>query len=242
MDIHKPRPWSGAREFTKEIGTIVIGVLIALGGEQAVEAVRHSREADEAHDAIRAEVVADLTRIEQRDLAHDCVLARLNEIAMLVDQASPDGRIAKTATWIGRPPRYAVETARWDAASQSGRVSLLPSTAQSRLGFLYTTLRYEYGLNNDEQQTWSKLDGLVGLDRLTADGKLAIKGEIEQARFYNGSLHQIAQIILNRAEAEGLRPTNRRDPPWTVCWPMTTSTAEARTRMMGTGAALGAQF
>lgn len=242
MDIHKPKPWNGVSEFLKEYLIIVVGVLTALAGEQAVEAVRHGREADEARDAIRAEMVANLTRIQQRDFAHDCVLARLNEIATLVDQASPDGRIAKAAAWIGRPPRYAVETARWDAASQSGRVSLLPSTAQSRLGFLYTTLRYEYGLNNDEQQTWSKLDGLVGLDRLTPDGKLAIKGEIEQARFYNGSLHQIAQIILNRAQAEGLRPTNRRDPPWTVCWPMTTSPAEARTRMTGTGSVLGTQF
>ena len=31
MDIHKPKPWHGVREFLKEIGTIVIGVLIALG-------------------------------------------------------------------------------------------------------------------------------------------------------------------------------------------------------------------
>ena len=37
MDIHKPKPWRGWPEFLKEIGTIVIGVLIALGAEQGVE-------------------------------------------------------------------------------------------------------------------------------------------------------------------------------------------------------------
>ena len=37
MDIHKPKPWHGRSEFLKEIGTIVIGVLIAIGGEQLVE-------------------------------------------------------------------------------------------------------------------------------------------------------------------------------------------------------------
>ena len=242
LEIHKPKPWHGWREFLKEYLIIVVGVLTALAGEQVVEAVHHSSEAIEAHEAIRAELVANITRIEQRDFAHDCVLARLNQLSALIAASGPDGRLAQPISWIGRPPRYAVETARWDAASQSGRVSLLPPSTQSRLGFLYTTLRYEYGLNNDEQQTWSKLDGLTGLDRLTPDGKLAMKGEIEQARFYNGSLHQIAQMILNRAGAEGLRPTKRRDPPWTICWPATTSGAEARARFTGSGSVFGNQF
>ena len=37
MEVHKPKPWRGAREFAKEIGTILIGVLLALGAEQGVE-------------------------------------------------------------------------------------------------------------------------------------------------------------------------------------------------------------
>ena len=40
MDIHKPKPWHGVREFLKEIGTIVIGVLIAIAAEQTAEAFR----------------------------------------------------------------------------------------------------------------------------------------------------------------------------------------------------------
>jgi hypothetical protein len=39
MDIHKPKPWHGVREVLKEVGTIVVSVLIALGAEQAVEAI-----------------------------------------------------------------------------------------------------------------------------------------------------------------------------------------------------------
>jgi hypothetical protein len=226
---HKPKPWRGWREFLKEYLIVVVGVLTALGAEQAVEAWRHRVEATEARDAIQAEVVVDITRIQQRDFEHDCVKARLDEIERIVDAAGADGRI-RGPTWIGRPPRYAVETARWDAASQGGRVSLLPSEWQSRFGFLYTTLRYHYEINNAEEQTWSRLDGLVGLDRLSPDGKLALKGEIEQARFYNGSLHQIAGLILKRAAAEGLRPTARRDAAFSVCWPISTPTSEGRQR------------
>jgi hypothetical protein len=224
MDIHKPKPWHGAREFLKEYLIIVVGVLTALAAEQGAEAIRHREDAAQARDAIRAEVVADITRIQQRAFADGCVEARLAEIEHIVDGAAPDGRI-RSPSWIGRPPRYAVESARWDAASQSGRVSLLPPDGQSKFGFLYTTLRYYYEMNNAEQQPWSRLDGLVGVDRLTPDGKLAVKGEIEQARFYNGSMHQVARLIVQRAAALGLRPTERHDPPFGVCWSIETPTA-----------------
>ncbi|WP_372785754.1 hypothetical protein [Phenylobacterium sp.] len=230
MDIHKPKPWHGAREFLKEYLIIVIGVLTALAAEGAVEAVRHRLEANEAAEAIGGEIVSDVTRIQQRDFAHACVQKRLTELEAIVDAATPDGRI-RGPSWVGRPPRYAVETARWEAASQSGRVSLLPADRQSRLGFLYTTLRYYYDLNNAEQQTWSRLDGLTGLDRLGPEGRLSIKGEIEQARFYDGSMNQVAGLLLRRAAAEGLRPMNRHDPAWAICLPITASAAEARASM-----------
>jgi hypothetical protein len=38
MEIHKPKAAHNVREFLIEIGTIVCGILIALGLEQAVEA------------------------------------------------------------------------------------------------------------------------------------------------------------------------------------------------------------
>src|SRR6185437_10385130 len=37
MDIHKPKPWHGLREFLKEYVIIVVGVLTALGAEAVVE-------------------------------------------------------------------------------------------------------------------------------------------------------------------------------------------------------------
>ncbi len=37
MDIHKPKPVHSWREFATEIGIVVIGIAIALGGEQIIE-------------------------------------------------------------------------------------------------------------------------------------------------------------------------------------------------------------
>src|ERR1700761_4237748 len=59
MDIHKPRPWRGWPELLKEVGTIVIGVLIALAGEQAVERLEWAHKVKAAEDAMRAELLVD---------------------------------------------------------------------------------------------------------------------------------------------------------------------------------------
>lgn len=42
MEIHKPKAAHSWREFLVEIGTIVCGILIALGLEQVVETVQHA--------------------------------------------------------------------------------------------------------------------------------------------------------------------------------------------------------
>jgi hypothetical protein len=234
MHFHKPHLWQGSREFLKEYLIIVVGVLTALVAEQFAEAAHHHAEAAEAQETIRAEVAQNLARVQQRGLADGCVQARLAELGRIVDEATPEGRI-RAPGWIGRAPRYAIESARWDAASQSGRVSLLPTDWQARFGLLYTAMRYHYEMNQAEQQTWSSLDGLTGLDRLTPEGKLAIKGQIEQARFYNDSLHQVAGLILRRAAAEGLQPAKRNEPPSSVCWPIDTPTAEGLSTRMERG-------
>jgi len=55
MHFHLPKPLHGWREFVGEVGIIVIGVLIALGAEQAVEAIHHRAQVDYAVKKLRAE-------------------------------------------------------------------------------------------------------------------------------------------------------------------------------------------
>jgi hypothetical protein len=44
MEAHKPKPWHGPGEFFREYLIIVVGVLTALGGEQAIEWMHHQTE------------------------------------------------------------------------------------------------------------------------------------------------------------------------------------------------------
>jgi hypothetical protein len=47
MDIHKPKPWHGLREFLKEYVIIAVGVMTALGAEAVVENLHWRHLADQ---------------------------------------------------------------------------------------------------------------------------------------------------------------------------------------------------
>jgi hypothetical protein len=55
MDIHKPKPWRGVREFLKEYVIVVVGVLTALGAEQLAEAFHWRHEVEIEREALLRE-------------------------------------------------------------------------------------------------------------------------------------------------------------------------------------------
>lgn len=63
MDIHKPKPWHGWRDFLKEYGIIVLGVLTALAFEETAEALRWRHEVKAERSALHGEVQLNLNAI-----------------------------------------------------------------------------------------------------------------------------------------------------------------------------------
>ena len=56
MDLHKPKPWHGVREFLKEYVIIVVGVLTALGAEQLVEQLHWREQIRATKEALLPEI------------------------------------------------------------------------------------------------------------------------------------------------------------------------------------------
>jgi len=82
MDIHKPKPWHGSRELLKEVGTIVIGVLIAIAFEQAVEWLHWRHKLVDADAAVRFELHDDdLPQAYARIVVRGCLEKRLDTLA-----------------------------------------------------------------------------------------------------------------------------------------------------------------
>jgi hypothetical protein len=159
MDIHRPKAAHSIREFLIEIGTIICGILIALGLEQVVDLVHKRHLAEQARETIRKEAEANLGWMAFRLKSDDCVKSRINAVQDILLHWSPT-RPLPTPLWIGRPITANLNSTAMDSAASTGRVALLSMEEQST----YATLRrFAQALEDNqtpERTVWSRLQVL----------------------------------------------------------------------------------
>ena len=120
MDIHKVKPVHSWREFASEVGVIVIGVLIALSGEQAVEALHWSERVKGAEASMRFELATDdgpqarLKIVQSR-----CVESQLRQVERALlrtrDRKAPLPVVTVTAPYV-----WTWDQTSWTSAQSSG--------------------------------------------------------------------------------------------------------------------------
>ena len=92
MDIHRPKAAHSIREFLIEIGTIICGILIALGLEQVQEQLHARHETEQVDKALSLEVRRNLSEAIQRATTYYCQRA---QIALAVR------KLTESADWPG---------------------------------------------------------------------------------------------------------------------------------------------
>jgi hypothetical protein len=122
MHFHLPKPLHGWREFAGEVGIIVVGVLIALSGEQFVERLHWRSEVREADRRISDDVKYDLSNASERFAIDPCLRPRLAEIRdqLLKNDAAWPGSTAHFSKDLyspGFPSVYRTPARPWVKAS-----------------------------------------------------------------------------------------------------------------------------
>jgi hypothetical protein len=206
MDIHKSRAAHSWREFAVEIGTIVVGILIALGLEQAVEAVHEHALALEAKAAIDAEMQDNVDRIAYRQAQQPCIDKRLEAItAMLADWA--DGKAPPAGLSIGDPGDLPMVQQRWQANLNSGRFSRQSAEAQGQQAAFYTQLEILQNIESREHYAWSDLRALeLGPGVLRPDQRPSLVAALQSARTDASDAGQLGQDMLKTARRFGHAP------------------------------------
>src|ERR1700760_3607898 len=80
MEIHKPKPVHNWREFLVELGTITLGVCIALAAEQAVEWFHWRDKTNYATDQIQGELTDSMYYSVERIMVEGCIQHRLDDL------------------------------------------------------------------------------------------------------------------------------------------------------------------
>jgi hypothetical protein len=182
MDIHKPKAAHSVREFLTEIGTIICGILIALGLEQAVEQLHWRHVVSEAKDGMSTEIGGLLGLAQARTETMNCVEGRLDQLATLVDSAERTGRLTAYGP-PGFPGTNGWSSGVWQS-TVAGQVSAHLDRAELRA---YTATYNFVSLiasdNRREVDVWTTLYGLAGPGRRFTPNEAAIyRQAIAEAR------------------------------------------------------------
>lgn len=137
---HAATTW---RDFFIHVATICIGLLIAIGLEQTVEAIHHARERRELINDIHGECAANL-----KVLANNVTTTQawrrwdVATIAALEDATPSGGFIAVTLPTMpsGLPDPIIPARAVWPIAQSNGTVALLPENLAEVYSRLYSTV------------------------------------------------------------------------------------------------------
>ncbi|HET9161604.1 MAG TPA: hypothetical protein VFN88_13415, partial [Caulobacteraceae bacterium] len=133
MDIHKPKPWRGFREFLKEYFIIVVGVLTALGAEQVVQQIDWNTRVKDAEGDMQAELHenarAAFARLTTVNCATAQIEARRNALISNREGGAPVPRFS--------PYRRSAQlwsTDAWESAHSLQLTGHLPTDRMQRYG------------------------------------------------------------------------------------------------------------
>lgn len=157
MDIHKPKAIHSWREFAVEIGTITIGILIALGLEALIEA-RHNHElVAEA----RAELISEL-QYNRKNLADVIVVARNNQAALKAlisyGQARLAHRAAALPSGVDLNGRFTtLRTSGWESTVATQAIAHMPYDQAQAVASVYASSRGFNDLEARIEPRWFEL-------------------------------------------------------------------------------------
>ncbi len=232
MDIHKPKPVHSWREFLSEIAVIVIGICIALIGEQIVEKIHEQIVAGEAREQINQEFATDFAVLGNRLLEEHCIRNRLDALAKRLAVAVTAAYVAPS--WVGAPSFWDNQTGRWQAASQSGRAALLTSREQFTYSFVSSQIAALQLAQADEPKQWAHLEALEGVANPSPQLIDAARLALIEARRDDYAIRARIAESTNSLRELGVAPVHSPVvvplAEFSTCWPITMPTAEGERR------------
>jgi hypothetical protein len=163
MDIHKPRPWHGWREFLKEYGIIVLGVLTALAAERIVDDWQWRHKVSIVRQSLMGELANDRARWEFDITVAQCARSHFAALEIWTRTGSggaprPPTKAASTLYWM--------HSASWNLAATSQALDHFPMDEQLAFATLYDGIAHR---QNDLEHITDLRDRVEALIPLADD-------------------------------------------------------------------------
>lgn len=211
MHFHLPKPLHGWREFAGEVGIIVVGVLIALGAEQVVEAMRWKERAGQAREALAGEISGHYGQAIEWRTVEPCVAAQLDRLEQRLlsagDRVDPAPLFREgDRTFVLRAPSRPYPSSVWDGVLAEGVSSHLTADERLYLGVYYAQVHDLDEFNKQLTASGTRLNSLARPIALDASARLSLLQSIDEIRDINRWMGVIAGQLVGVLDYLHMRP------------------------------------
>ncbi|HJW40596.1 MAG TPA: hypothetical protein VJ476_05120 [Rhizomicrobium sp.] len=204
MDIHKPKAAHSWREFAIEIGTIILGILIALSLEQGVEELRWNERVAVTREQLNAELKDDAASGLIWISVGRCLDQQLDTLSEHVWTARSTGTFAPLASPYAPPLEMFLNDAWLNARS----LQVSDHLSSDEVGNYSTVYFFPAELKDNVialHQAAAALEPLSRkLDRVTAEEADQFIGRISQAREMQFRMIYASLLLIQSAERVGV--------------------------------------
>jgi hypothetical protein len=157
MEMHAPGgPVRSLKDFLVHIGVVTLGILIALGLEQLVEAHHRSQLAKTAVASFRKELAYNQGQVTYMQDQISGLQAKMDKAIAQLSSVPTTGAVEPSIVYPGFSLEV-VSSAAWDSAVATQALNELPFEAVTRYAQAYATLRVFADMERETLGVWKDL-------------------------------------------------------------------------------------
>ena len=199
--------------FAKEIGIIVLGVLIALALGAVATAIGWQMEGRAARQQLRYELGHNLKLLQRWESVKDCTDTRLDELGRVLARASETRRLPPLGE-IPRAPSGSWPRGVWESQNAAQTVAHFPAQELASLSRVYRLFEIVAGFDRQLNEAWTVLRMMSGPGRALDDGtEAALYAALAKARVSNDYNSKTLRRVLYSRLGRGYAQLDPRNPP-----------------------------
>ena len=195
VDASRPKAIRHWSDFLKEVGTIIVGVAIALAAGEAVDAYNWHREVSIVEDSLDDELADSLFSARERIKIADCQRRTLDRLDELADASR--GTLDLSHAPVTRNRVWS--SSAWDAAVASVAIAHMPHDTRNTYAMLFSFVRLFRDLNLRQQEHWATISVYRRQRPLTETSRERFVEAVSQLRSLTGTMNLAAQQFVDAA-------------------------------------------
>jgi hypothetical protein len=196
VEIHRPGVVRNWRDFFKEVGIIVLGVSVALAGEEAVGWYNWKHEVAVVQDSLNDELSDTLFAAMERVKIADCQRRTLDRLDQIADESR--GTLVLRSDPVMRNRVWG--TAAWDAAVASGAIAHMAHDDRNTYASLFSAVRLFRDMNLRQEELWATISAYRRPRPLTETSRERFVEAVAQLRALTGTMNRGAQQFVDAAK------------------------------------------